>query len=231
MVKHDVFRDKTMETVEYVSGHRSQVVKYAAAVVALLVIAGGTWVYLDNQHTTRMNALNDAYKVRDSQVVEQGNPPPFANYFYRSLPEKEKAVQKAFTDLTEKYGNSDEAMIAHYYLGVIAGDGGKADVAEKEFKIVSDRASADYSSLAKLSLSQVYKGNGKLEEGRKLLQSLIDSPTLFVTKEQATIEMARYIMATKPDEARKLLEPLRTSPRTAISQTVIGLLGELIQQK
>ena len=231
MVKHDVFREKTLETVEYVSGHRSQILKYVAAGVAALVLVFGIWFYRDGQHTTRMNALNDAFKMYNAQVVEQGNPPPFANYFYRSVPEKEKASQKAFTDITEKYSGSDEASIARFYLGVIAGDAGKADEAEKQFKVVADTASRDYASLAKLSLAQVYRGKGRLEEGRKLVQSLIDSPTTFVTKDQATIEMARLIMQEKPAEARKLLDPLKTSVRAAISQAAIGILGELQQQQ
>ena len=231
MVNHDAFREKTLVTVEYVSGHRSQILKYAVAVVALLLIIGAIWIYRDSQHTTRMNALNDAFKIYNAQVVEQGNPPPFANYFYRSVPEKEKAVQKAFTDLTEKFSGSDEAAIAHYYLALIAGDAGKADEAEKQYRIVADTGSRDYSSLAKLSLAQLYKGKGQTDDARKLIQSILDSPTLFVDKESATIEMARLLQQTKPDDARKLLEPLRTNIRASISQAAIGILGEMQQQQ
>jgi hypothetical protein len=42
--------------------------------------------------------------------------------------------------------------------------------------------------------------------------------------------MARLLEQTKPEEARKLLEPLRTSVRPAVSQTAIGALGEMMQQ-
>jgi predicted negative regulator of RcsB-dependent stress response len=231
MVKHDAFREKTMETVEYVSGHRSQFVKYGAIAVAVLLLAGGAWIYLEGQHTQRMNALNDAFKVYNSTVVPAGNPPPFANYWYRTDAEKTAAVTKAFTTLGDKYGTSDEGMIAHYYLGVVAGDAGNSAEAEKQFKIVADNASKDYASLAKLSLAQLYKTNGKLDDGRKLIQSVIDNPTTFVSKEQATIEMARLLEQSKPDEAKKLLEPLRTSVRTGVSQAAIGALGEMMQSK
>ena len=231
MVKHDAFREKTMETVEYVSGHRSQIVGYAATVIGIVLIAGGIWLYRDNQHAIRMNALNDAFKVYNATAPVEGAPPPFASYWYRTVAEKNTAVNKVFTNLAEKYGNADEGMIAHYYLGLIAGDNGNDAEAEKQFKIVVANASQDYASLAKLSLAQMYKGNGKLDEGRKLLQSIIDRPTIFVTKEQATIEMAHLLQDAKPDEARKLLEPLRTSVRSGVSQAAIGALGEMIQQK
>jgi predicted negative regulator of RcsB-dependent stress response len=231
MVKHDAFREKTMETVEYVSGHRSQILMYVGAAVAVLVLAGGAWLYMDSQHTTRMNALNDALKLKDATVVAEGNPPPFATSWFRTEAEKNAAIDKAFKKVADSYGTSDEAMIAHYYLGLTAGDNGNNAEAEKEFRIVADKASKDYASLAKLSLAQIAKSNGKLDEGRKLIQSVIDNPTLFVTKEQATIELARLIQQDKPDEARKLLEPLRTSVRTGVSQAALTALGDMMQPK
>ena len=231
MVKHDAFRDKTLETVQYVAGHRAQIIKYVAGGIAVLLLVGGFWLYRDNQHTIRMNALNDAYKVYNSQVVEQGNPPPFANYWFRTRAEQVTAINKAFTGLADKYGNSDESMIAHFYLGLIAGDDGKNAEAEKQFKIVSDNASNDYSSLAKLSLAQLYKAGGKIDDGRKLIQSVIDKPSIFVTKEHATIEMARLIQESKPDEAKKLLEPLRTSVRTGVSQAALTAYSDIMQQQ
>jgi hypothetical protein len=62
-----------------------------------------------------------------------------------------------------------------------------------------------------------------------LLRALYDKPTVFVSKEQAAIALARAISTTKPAEARKLLEPLRTG-RPAISQTAITLLSQLPPQ-
>ncbi len=54
----------------------------------------------------------------------------------------------------------------------------------------------------------------------------MDHPTIFVSKEQATFTLATGISKTKPAEARKLLEPLRTS-RSSISQAAITALAEL----
>jgi hypothetical protein len=50
-----------------------------------------------------------------------------------------------------------------------------------------------------------------------------------VSKEQAAVALARAIAVSKPAEARKLLEPLRTE-RPAISQLAITLLSELPPQ-
>ena len=45
-----------------------------------------------------------------------------------------------------------------------------------------------------------------------MLRDLIAHPTIFVSKEQATITLARYLAPKKPAEARKLLDPLRLNP-------------------
>ena len=67
------------------------------------------------------------------------------------------------------------------------------------------------------------------QQGEELLRSLIDNPTVFVSREQATIVLARELARTKPDAARKLLDPLRTS-RSAVSQVALQLYGELFQK-
>ena len=228
MAKHDAFRDKTIETVEYVSGHKADVIKWGGLALGILLLIGGYWLYRDHMHTERENALNSALKVYGSQIVAPGsNPPPFTDVFFRTQPEKTVAVNKAFTELADKYGSSDESMIARYYLGIIASDNGKPGDAEKNFKIVADQGSSDYASLAKLSLSQIYQGNGKTDDAVNLLRGLTDHPTAFVSKEQASIELARLLSKTKPEEARKLLEPLRTSKRSSISQSALTALSEL----
>jgi predicted negative regulator of RcsB-dependent stress response len=220
-----------MEGLEYVSGHRSQIVKYVIAGIAAVVLIGGFWIYREDQHTTRENALNDAFKVYNSTVVGDATPPPFASVWFRTQAEQDAAKLKAFTALVDKYGNSDEGMIARFYLGVMAADSGKTADAEKDFRLVADNGSKDYASLAKLSLAQLLKADGKIDEGRKLIQSLIDKPTAFVSKDQATLEMARLIQESNPDEAKKLLEPLRTSVHPAVSQAALTELGELMQSK
>lgn len=230
MVKHDAFREKTMETVEYVSGHRSQFVRYGGIALALLILAGGIWIYRDVQHSKRQAAIAQAFKVFGSQIVAEGNPPPFVDVWFRTKTEQQAAIKKAFTEVADQYGSADEAMMARFYLGLIAGDAGDIPEATKQFQLVADQGSNDYASMAKLSLAQILKNQGKVDEGAKLLRSVVDNPSNFVSKEQATIELARLIGSSKPEEARKLLEPLRTA-RTAVSQAALTALSDLQQQK
>ena len=63
----------------------------------------------------------------------------------------------------------------------------------------------------------------------KALRDLMAHPTIFVSKEQAAIALARSFMAKKPAEARKLLEPLRTTPGQ-VGQIALTMIGELPSQ-
>jgi TPR repeat protein len=109
-------------------------------------------------------------------------------------------------------------------------DEGKLTEAEKYFQRAADSGDKNLASMAKLSLAQVYLSAGRQADAEKLLRSVYDGkPTAFVSKEQAAIALARAISTTKPAEARKLLEPLRTE-RPAVSQAAITLLSQLPPQ-
>jgi hypothetical protein len=68
---------------------------------------------------------------------------------------------------------------------------------------------------------------GRADQAEKVLRFLMDNPTPLVSKEQATLELARVIAKNRPNEAKRLLEPLRTSRVSAVSQAAITLYGEL----
>ena len=58
------------------------------------------------------------------------------------------------------------------------------------------------SSEAKLALAEVYAGQGKLNDGVQLIQSVIDHPTVMVSKDAAILALADLIK-TQRSEARQ----------------------------
>src|SRR5689334_13224470 len=106
---------------------------------------------------------------------------------------KDETALRAFTDVQNTYSGSSEAFIATYYIGCIKADEGKLGDAEKLFKDVADKANDRYGSLAKMALAQIYFADGRDSQGEAMLKQLIDNPTPFVSKEQATIMLAKYI--------------------------------------
>jgi predicted Zn-dependent protease len=225
-LKTDRFAVEVEHSVEFVSEHRKQVFQYGAAAVVLALVAVGIWYYRDRQHTARQAELAAAMDIMQAPVAPTGPP---GQTFYTTDALKNAAAVNAFKPIYDKHPGSDEAAVAASYLGAISMDEGKLADAEKYFQRVADSGDKNLASMGKLSLAQVYLNAGRQAEAEKLLRSLYDKPTAFVSNEQAAIALARAISTTKPAEARKLLEPLRTE-RPAISQTAITLLSQLPPQ-
>jgi predicted negative regulator of RcsB-dependent stress response len=224
-LKTDKFALEVEHTVNFFEEHQKELIRYGALAVVVVLLIVGFVIYRRNQHAAREGALAEAIRVQEAPVGQSGN----GGLSFPSEDAKNQASLKAFSDLLIKYPGSDEGEIAQYYLGSIKSDQGKLAEAEKLFLDVSQRGDDRYASLAKLSLAQIYFADGRDAQGEKALRDLIASPTIFVSKEQATIVLARYLMAKKPAEARKLLDPLRTQPG-AISQAALSLIGELPPQ-
>lgn len=197
---------------------------YAGIAVAVIVIAGGWWWWSDKQAGERQTALQNA--LQDQQAaVGPGSSPYLRSYATQEL--KDAAIVKSFTGIIDKYPSSDEAAMGHYYIGVTYADQGKFAESEKEWQIVVDKGSKEYAALARYALAQMYAKQGKTQQAEQHLRYLADNPTTLFSKENAQIELAKLIAPTKPDEARKILEPLRQlSTRSSVSRWAITAYGD-----
>jgi len=227
-LKSDRFALEVQHSVEYVSVHRQQLIRWGSIAGGVIVVALAIFLYRGHEHNVRQEALREAMRIQNANIG------PSTNELLLTFPTAEarnKAVTKAFSDLATKYSGSDEALIAQFSLAVNASDEGNAAEAERRLKLVVDSGNDSFGSLAKLSLAQLYGSQGKSADGEKLIQSVIDHPTILVSKEQATIALAELLMKSDPPKARKLLEPLRGNPRSNISGAAINLLSEMNQNK
>ena len=223
-LKSDKFALEVRHGVDFVTGHSQMLLRWGAIAAAAAVVVVLISLYLRYQGGVRQEAFQAAQRVEDASVG-----PAQSEYAvsYPTQAEKDKASDKVWTDLGAKYPGSQEGVIAQFYLGGHAADKGNLQEAAKRFQLVIDTGSANYASLAKLALSQVYASQGKIDDARKLLQSLIDHPTATVSKEQATITLAHLLAASNPQAARKLLEPLRASERAGVSRAALTAISEL----
>lgn len=223
-LKSDRFALEVQHSVDYVSEHRRQLTRWIGIAAAVLLVAVAVYLYRQHQHTLRQELLAKAFRIQNANVGQPGNE------FIQSYPtnaEKVQAANKAFTEVVTRYPGSDEAVVAEYFLATAAADKGDVQEAERRFKQAVDSGNAGYASLAKLSLAQIYASEGKLAEGEKLIRSVIDKPTVLVSKEEATIALARLIGPSRPQEARKLLEPLRANERSAVSRAALTALSDI----
>lgn len=223
-LKHDVFVEEVSHSIDYAATHKKQLGLYIGIALAVLAVAGGWWWWSDKQAGERQAALQDSLQNQQA-AVGPGSSPFIRSFATQEL--KDAAIIKSFTELNDKYPSSDEAAMGHYYIGITYADQGKFAEAEKEWQAVVDKGSKEYAALSRYSLSQLYAKQGKVPQAEQHLRYLIDNPVALFSKENAQIELAKLIGPTKPDEAKKLLEPLRQlSTRNAVSRWAITAFGE-----
>lgn len=226
VVKNDEFKEQVWHSVDFLKAHPSEIKKYGGIALAVLVVAGGIYFYVNHQGEVREEALANALKIDDATVGanKQGT-----NLHFDTQEQKDQASQKAFREVAEKYHGTQEGAIAALNLGQAAVDHGDLATAEKQFKDVVDSAPSAYASQAALTLAQLYVVENKTADAQKILENLIKNPTVTVSKEEAELALAKVIAKTDPEKARKMLEGLRTE-RAAISKAAMSALGELAGQ-
>jgi predicted negative regulator of RcsB-dependent stress response len=222
-LKSDKFAQEVGLTVTFFEEHQKDVVRYGGIGVAVILLIGGFFIYQRHEHAARQEELGQAIRVQETPVA---NVATNGQQTFPTQDLKDQAAIKAFADLESKYSGSDEAQIAEYYLGAIHSDQGKLADAEKNFLNVANHGDKNYSSLAKISLAEIYFSDGRSDQGEKILRDLMEHPTIMVSKDQAAIALARHYIGRNNAEARKLLAPIKDgrSPVATIAQTVSSQL-------
>jgi len=223
VVKNDEFKQQVWHSIDFVKDHTAEVKKYGGIALAVLVVAGGIYFYINHQAEAREEALAHALRVAQATV---GSNVQAANLHFDTQEEMDKAVEKAFREVATKYPGSQEGAIAMINLGQAAVDHGNLAEGEKDFKNVVDSAPEAYSSQAALALAQLYDLEGKTADAEKLLNNLVKSPSVTVSKDEAELALARVKVRTDPAGACKMLQGLQ-SGRNTISKAAVSEAGEI----
>lgn len=221
-LKTDELAVATEHGIEYVAQHKKDFTRYGIIAAGVLVAGLLVWWYFQTQAEKRHLALAEVFAIKEATIGPE--PANGAVKSFLTEAEREKALFAAIDRVGREYGGSEEAYVAEYYRGVTMGDKGDLAGARKSFEIAAANA-GQYASLAKQSLAGLHATEGRTAEAEKLYRELLANPTPLVSKDQATLDLARLIKGTKPEEARKLLEPLRGG-RGAVARTAIALLSE-----
>ena len=226
-LKTDPFRTEVQHTLEYVTEHKSQAVRYGSIALVVVVLIGGWYFYSQHEHTVRQEKMAEVFRISNANVG------PAQNAFelsYATPDAKDAALVKALSDLSLQFHGTEEGTAGEYMLAAHAADKGNAAEAERRLRDVVDNGKGPYTSMARVQLARIYGSQEKIADAKNLLQPLIDRPTMFVSKEQAELALAKIIGPTEPDQARKILMSLRTSDRPVISQAAMNQLRELPQK-
>lgn len=204
-LKTDRFAVEVEHTVNYFSLHRSQVVKIAAAVAVLLIIAGGIFVWRDRQQVVREQKLGEALLLQDAPV---GPLAPPVGPSFPTEQAKQDAIAHAFQALATEYPGTHQGSLAQYYLASGSLRANRMDDARQRFESLANSSDKEYGALAELSLAQIAYAQNRPADGEKLLRELMANPSDLVSKEQATLMLAANLGRSNPAQARALLQPL-----------------------
>ncbi len=216
-LKHDKFVEEVSHTVDYLSTHGDAVRKYGFVAGGVLVLILGAWLFLGWQKSARQEDLRKAQAILEAVPGDT----------YKTPADKDAAALKAFTDVAAKHSGSREGTIAQVQAATLLCDQGKEAECEKALQAAANSSDADSASLGKFSLATFYQAQGKADQAETILRQLMDRPTPMVSKEQATIALARVIGKSKGAEAKKLVEGLQSSPRPPVNRAAVALMGEL----
>lgn len=228
-LKTDRFALEVEHTVDFFDEHRRDVIRYGAAALVIILLVVGIVYYRRHQNALREGVLAQTLLVMEAPTGPEAAAQAGGGTSFPTEEARNQEVAKRFGEIASKYAGTSQGLIAEYTLASMAADQGRILEAEKRYKTVVDSGDKNYGSLAKMSLAQINFAAGRTAEGEALLRSLVNNPTIFVSKEEASIALARGIAKSKPAEARKLVEGLRAAKNSAVSQAAIQAYSEIAQ--
>src|ERR1700691_4132630 len=110
-MKSDKFAQEVQHSVEFVSGHRQQMIQWGAPALAVVLLVAGVFYYLNYQHAARQEALHEAMRVQNASV---GQPQGQFVLAFSSAEVRKAAVLKSWRELAAKYPGTDESRIAEF---------------------------------------------------------------------------------------------------------------------
>lgn len=226
-LKTDEVAEVRAHTVEYVVGHKKDLTRYGLIAAGVLLVAVIGWWLWQSRVEQRRLALSEVLSIKEATIGAEAA--GGAVKFFATEAERDKAFIKGIDNLIAQHGGSDEAAVAEYYRGVTKGDAGDLAGARKSFEDAA-ASGTEYAPLAKYALAGLHAAEGRTAEAEKLYRDIIARPNPLVSSDQATIDLARMLKSTRPEETRKLVEPLRGA-RGALARTAITLLSETEKKK
>ena len=222
-LKQDRFAKATASSMNWVSGHRSGVMRWV--VVAVVVVAAVTagLIYLDWSSGKANDAMGAALDTYNAPLAQPGA--PAMSGVYTAAGDRAKAANQQFVAVARQYGWLAEGAKAHYFAGVTYEDLGNNAAAETELKTAAGAWDRNLANLAKLALAGLYHQADRDAEAIALYNGLAAKPSETVPAAVAQLDLADlYAEQGKTEQARKLWAAVKDADKD-------GAAGSIATQK
>ena len=222
-LKQDRFAQATKSSMDWVSGHRSGVLRWVIVVVVVVVVTAGALVYWGWSSSKADTALGAALDIYSSPLLPPGAPAVSGSY--ATSADRSKAANQQFLAVAKQYGWLPEGAKAHYFAGVTYEELGNNASAEAELKIAGDSWNRNLANLAKLALAGLYHQMDRDPEAINIYNALAAKPSETVPAAVAQLDLAdMYVEEGKVEQARKLWATVKDADKD-------GVAGALAAQK
>ena len=127
-LKGDKFAQATKTSVTWLSGHRTNVVRWAVAAAVVLVFGIGFLVFWNVQESAAEAALGQALDTYTAPLALPGAPAQQGTY--ATVSDRAKASNQQFKAVADKYGWLPEGSKARYFQVVTEQELGQTAAAE-----------------------------------------------------------------------------------------------------
>lgn len=222
-LKGDKFAQATKTSVTWLSGHRTNVVRWAIAAGVVLIVGIGFLVLWNVQESAAETALGKALDTYSLPLALPGAPAQAGTY--ATAAERSKAANQEFKAVADKYGWLPEGAKARYFTGITEQELGQSAAAEDDLKKVASSWNRNLANLGKVALAAIYRQTNRDQQAIDLYNEIIAKPSETVTAGVAQLDLADLYSATgKQAQAKALWAKLKDSDKD-------GAAGSIAAQK
>lgn len=222
-LKGDKLAQAAATSVNWFSGHRSGVARWAIAAGIIVVLCIAALIFWNVENSAAATALGKAMDTYTAPLAEPGMPAQSGTY--ATAADRSKAANRQFLAVAGKYGWLPEGKKAKYFAGVTDEDLGQNSAAESQLKAAAGSWNRNVSNLAKLALAGLYQKTGRDSEAVNLYNAIAVKPSETVSTEVAQLDLADlYAAQGKQNQARALWAKVKDSDKE-------GAAGAIAQQK
>jgi predicted negative regulator of RcsB-dependent stress response len=222
-LKQDSFAKATASSFDWISGHRSGVLRWVVSVVAVVVVCVAGLVFWNLRTAAADTALAAALDTYDEPLALPGA--AAESGVYATATERSKAAHDQFAAVAAKYSWLPEGAKARYFAAVTDRELGQNAAAEAELKQVAGSWDRNLSNLAKLALAGLYHQTGRDLQAIVLYNELALKPSETVSAVMAQLSLADLYAATgKQDQARAVWAKVKDADKD-------GAAGQIAAQK
>ena len=222
-LKGDKFAQATKTSVTWLSGHRTNVVRWAISAAVVIVLGVALLIFWNVRETAAQSALGQALDTYSAPLALPGGPAQPGTY--ATTADRSKAANQQFKAVADKYGWLPEGTKARYFTGVTDQEMGQTSAAESELKSVAASWNRNTANLAKVALASIYHQTGRDQQAIDLYNEIIAKPSDTVTAGTAQLDLADLYESTGKDaQAKALWAKLKDSDKD-------GAAGSIAAQK